>query len=62
MGGFDGLLERKLAAVGLPLAVVLPDGRRAGSDTAPVTLRLKTWGPLAHLAAGEVGKVAQDHV
>jgi len=62
MGGFDGLLERKLAAIGLPLAVVLPDGRRAGSDPAPVTLRLKTWGPLAHLVAGEVGKVAQDHV
>jgi cyclopropane-fatty-acyl-phospholipid synthase len=62
MGGFDGMLERKLAAVGMPIAVVLPDGRHVGAEHAPVTLRLKAWGPLAHLAAGEVGKVAQDHV
>ncbi|HWH81816.1 MAG TPA: class I SAM-dependent methyltransferase [Burkholderiaceae bacterium] len=58
----DALLERKLATVTLPLAVVLPDGHRIGAADAAITIRLKQLGPLAHIAAGEVGKVAQDYV
>jgi cyclopropane-fatty-acyl-phospholipid synthase len=58
----DALLERKLASLSLPLAIVLPDGQRAGAADAAVTLKLRELGPLAHIAAGEVGKVAQDYV
>ena len=58
----DSLLERKLEALSLPLAVVLPDGHRVGRSGAAVTIRLKQLAPLAHIAAGEVGKVAQDYV
>lgn len=58
----DGLLERKLETLTLPLAVVLPDGHRIGARHPKVTLRLKQISTLAHIAAGEVGKVASDYV
>ena len=58
----DSLLERKLETLSMPLAVVLPDGHRMGPRDAPVTIRLKQWSSLAHVASGEVGKVAQDYV
>jgi cyclopropane-fatty-acyl-phospholipid synthase len=56
------VLERRLEQLDPPLAVVLPDGRRAGPPGAAVTIRLKQLSPLVHIAAGEVGKVAQDYV
>jgi cyclopropane-fatty-acyl-phospholipid synthase len=62
MGALDAVLERKLATLSLPLAVVLPGGQRFGPEPAALTLRLKELGPLAHLAAGQIGKVAQDYV
>ena len=62
MGAIDALLEHKLASVTLPLAVVLPNGRRIGAPDAAVCLRLAELTPLAHLAAGQVGRLAQDHV
>ena len=58
----DAILERKLEQLTLPLALVLPDGRRVGPPNAAVTIRLKQLSSLAHIAAGEVGKVAQDYV
>ena len=58
----DALLTQKVAAVSPPLAILLPDGKRIGPAQAAVTIRLKQLGPLAHIAAGEVGKVAQDYV
>jgi cyclopropane-fatty-acyl-phospholipid synthase len=58
----DSLLERKLEALTLPLALILPDGHRIGAADAAITIRLKQLSPLAHIAAGEVGKVAQDYV
>ena len=58
----DSLLERKLEALNLPLAVVLPDGHRIGARNALITFRLKQMSPLTHIAAGEVGKLAQDYV
>jgi cyclopropane-fatty-acyl-phospholipid synthase len=58
----DSLLERKLDQLTLPLAVVLPDGHRIGAADAAITIRLKQMSSLAHIAAGEVGKVAQDYV
>jgi len=62
MSVIDALLERKLASLTLPLALVLPDGHRAGPADAAVTLRLKDLGALTHVATGEIGKVAQDYV
>ncbi|HEY9240179.1 MAG TPA: cyclopropane-fatty-acyl-phospholipid synthase family protein [Burkholderiaceae bacterium] len=56
------LLERKLDSLTRPLAIVLPDGQRIGAADAAITIRLKQLAPLAHIAAGEVGKVAQDYV
>jgi cyclopropane-fatty-acyl-phospholipid synthase len=58
----DSLLERKLEGLEPSLAVVLPDGHRIGPAHAAVTIRLKQLGALAHIASGEVGKVAQDYV
>ncbi|KQW38759.1 class I SAM-dependent methyltransferase [Rhizobacter sp. Root404] len=58
----DSLLEHKLDQLTLPLAVVLPDGHRIGAADAVITIRLKQMSSLAHIAAGEVGKVAQDYV
>lgn len=58
----DSLLERKLEGLTLPLSVLLPDGRRIGAADAAVTIRLKQLSALAHIASGDVGKVAQDYV
>jgi cyclopropane-fatty-acyl-phospholipid synthase len=63
MPTLDGFLQNKLDALTLPMAVVLPGGGRVGaSGAATVTLRLGSMAPLAHLAAGDVGKVAEDYV
>lgn len=62
MSSVDAVLERKLANLQTPLAVVLPGGRRIGSASARVTLTLKDLAPLMHIAAGQVGRVARDHV
>jgi cyclopropane-fatty-acyl-phospholipid synthase len=56
------LLERKLSAMQVPLAVELPAGQRVGAHDARVTLKLRDISALARIAAGEVGRVAEDHV
>ena len=58
----DAALERKLEQLTVPLALKMPDGRRVGRADAAVTIRLKQLSPLVHIAAGEVGKFAQDYV
>jgi cyclopropane-fatty-acyl-phospholipid synthase len=62
MSAIAGALEQRLGSLSLPLAVVLPGGRRIGRQDAAVTLRLNDLSPLAHLVTGEVGKVGQDYV
>ncbi len=62
MALIDTLLGQKLERVSPPLAILMPEGKRLGPVDAAVTIRLKQLGPLAHVAAGEVGKVAQDYV
>ncbi len=62
MGALDAVLERKLSTLSLPLAVVLPGGQRFGPNPAALTLRLGELGPFAHVASGQIGKVAQDYV
>ena len=60
MSALAGALEQRL--VSLPLAVVLPGGRRIGRSDAAVTLRLNDLATLTHLLTGQVGKVGQDYV
>jgi len=62
MQAIERALEERLAPQGVPLAVVLPGGRRLGSAKPTVTLRLHELAPLAHIATGQVGRVAQAYV
>jgi cyclopropane-fatty-acyl-phospholipid synthase len=62
MPAIAGALEQRLGSLSLPIAVVLPGGRRIGRKDAAVTLRLNDLSPLAHLVTGEVGKVGEDYV
>ncbi len=62
MSAIAGALEQRLGSLSLPIAVVLPGGRRIGRADAAVTLRLNELSPLAHLVTGDVGKVGQDFV
>jgi cyclopropane-fatty-acyl-phospholipid synthase len=58
----ESLLEPRLAALSVAVAVVLPGGRRLGAADARVTLTLHELKPLVHLVAGQIGLVAQDYV
>ena len=62
MSAIAGALEQRLGSLSLPIAVVLPGGRRIGRADAAVTLRLNDFSTLAHLVTGEVGKVGEDYV
>lgn len=62
MSAIAGALERRLGTLTVPLAVVLPGGRRIGPADAAVTLRLNDLAPLGHLVTGQIGKVGQDYV
>jgi len=60
------LLERKIAtqleALPVPVAVVLPRGRRLGAAHPAVTLTFRDWSSLAVMAAGQIGKLGEDIV
>jgi cyclopropane-fatty-acyl-phospholipid synthase len=62
MSAIAGALEQRLGSLSLPIAVILPGGRRIGRKDAAVTLRVNDLSPLTHLIMGEVGKVGQDYV
>jgi cyclopropane-fatty-acyl-phospholipid synthase len=62
MQAIERALEERLAPQGASLAVVLPGGRRVGSRDGRVTLRVHELAPLAHIATGQIGRVAQDYV
>ena len=62
MSALDAAVERRLAGLGLPLAVQLPGGRRVGPDRAAVTLRLESLASLAHLVTGQIGRIGEDYV
>lgn len=62
MQAIERALEQRLAPQGVPLAVVLPGGRRLGHADPAVTLRLHELAPLAHLATGQIGHVAEAYV
>ena len=66
MSNIEALVGRRLVSLGGPaanaLAVVLPGGKRLGPADASVTLRLNSLAPLAHVVAGQIGRLAEDYV
>lgn len=59
---FPDSLERKLAGLPLPVALVLPDGRRLGSLAPALAITLRKRSALVDLALGRVGAVAEAYV
>ncbi|MEJ6020867.1 class I SAM-dependent methyltransferase [Ramlibacter sp. PS4R-6] len=55
-------IESRLAGLAQPLALVLPGGQRVGAPNAPVALHFFDWSSMATLAAGQIGKLAEDIV
>lgn len=61
----DALIQKidaQLGNLAVPVAVRLPGGQRAGPVGAAVTLTFKDWSALATLAAGQIGRLAEDIV
>lgn len=55
-------VEDRLAALPVPVALELPAGQRVGPPDAAVTLGFADWSSLATLAAGQIGRLAEDFV
>ena len=55
-------LEAQLAALPVPVRLELPGGRSIGSADAAVKVEFQDWSGVATLAAGQIGKVAEDFV
>jgi cyclopropane-fatty-acyl-phospholipid synthase len=55
-------IESQLAGLPVPVALELPAGERVGPQKAAVTLSFKDWSSLATMAAGQVGRLAEDFV
>lgn len=55
-------IEAQLAGLPVPLALELPGGKRVGPPNAAVCLGFDDWSGLATLAAGQIGRIAEDYV
>jgi cyclopropane-fatty-acyl-phospholipid synthase len=55
-------IESQLAGLPVPVAVELPAGKRVGPPAAAVKLSFKDWSSLARMAAGQIGRMAEDFV
>jgi cyclopropane-fatty-acyl-phospholipid synthase len=55
-------LEAQIASLPVTLSIALPGGRAVGPADAAVRLEFDDWSGLATLAAGQIGKVAEDYV
>ncbi len=55
-------IESRLAGLPVPVAVELPAGKRVGPPSAAVILSFKDWSSLATMAAGQIGRMAEDFV
>ena len=55
-------IESQLAGLPVPTAVKLPKGERVGPPVAAVTLSFRDWSALASMAAGQIGRMAEDFV
>ncbi|MBI2770289.1 MAG: class I SAM-dependent methyltransferase [Burkholderiales bacterium] len=55
-------IESQLDGLPVPVAVQLPAGQRVGPPAAAVTLSFRDWSGLATMAAGQIGRMAEDFV
>jgi cyclopropane-fatty-acyl-phospholipid synthase len=55
-------IEGQLEQLPVPVAVRLPGGRRAGTVQASIVLTFRDWSALAVMAAGQIGRMAEDIV
>lgn len=55
-------IESQLERLDPPVALKLPGGQRVGAASAKVTLAFGDWSSMATLAAGQIGKIAEDIV
>jgi cyclopropane-fatty-acyl-phospholipid synthase len=55
-------VQAKLDALPVPVALQLPAGQRVGPHGAAVTLAFRDWSALATMAAGQIGRMAEDFV
>jgi cyclopropane-fatty-acyl-phospholipid synthase len=55
-------IESQLAGLPVSVALQLPGGERVGAADAAVQLGFSDWSALARLAAGQIGRVAEDFV
>jgi cyclopropane-fatty-acyl-phospholipid synthase len=55
-------IESQLAGLPVPVALRLPAGERVGPPSAAITLSFKDWSGLATMAAGQIGRMAEDFV
>jgi cyclopropane-fatty-acyl-phospholipid synthase len=62
MNALADTVSLRLAERAPMLSVRLPSGQRLGAPDARVQIELADWGSLAHLAAGRVGRLAEDYV
>jgi len=58
----QGRLDELRESAVPPLGLTLPGGRHLGPRDAAVQLRLNSLSPLVHLAAGNIGRLAEDYV
>ncbi len=55
-------IEAQLQGLPVPVALQLPAGERVGAHSAAVTLSFDDWSSLATMAAGQIGRLAEDFV
>lgn len=55
-------IEAQLQGLPVPVALQLPAGERVGAHSAAVTLSFEDWSSLATMAAGQIGRLAEDFV
>ncbi len=55
-------LASRLSALPVPVALCLPGGQRIGGAHASVVLTFRQWSSVAVLAAGQIGRLAEDIV
>jgi cyclopropane-fatty-acyl-phospholipid synthase len=55
-------VESRLAGLPVPVALRRPTGERLGAPSPAVTVGFRDWASVATLAAGQIGRLAEDYV
>jgi cyclopropane-fatty-acyl-phospholipid synthase len=62
MSAIEARIQQQFSALGQPVAIELPGGRRLGAAKPSLVIRLRNLRSLAHLATGQVGRLAEEFV